>query len=161
MIIHNDAVSALQSGGLGDFDVGYDADAHDHQVGVNLFVSADHAADLAVALECIGGGVDQDLDASAGMELMVELAHFLGSHPLQNPGLHLEYGYLLAGRAGHGGNFQADIAAPDDADLFSGFHGLANGIHIGNRAQVMDAFQVAARDVRIRGLDPVAISSFP
>ena len=79
-----------------------------------------------------------------GVQVGVEGRHLRRGDPLQDALLHLEHRHLQAHLHGYRGNLQADVAAADDGDAFAGLEVLPDCVHIGDRAQVVDARELGA-----------------
>ena len=148
VLVHDDAVAAAQPGVRGQLHVRRDADADHGQVGRDaLAVGARHGLQSVFAEERGGAGAAADRHAVACVQRGVEGGKPRRRHALEDALFHFQNGGFEALAHRNCRHFQADVAAADDGDAPPGLEVLADGIHVGDAAQVVDAGQVAARHV--------------
>ena len=132
-----------------EFGVRNDADADDHQIGRNAFARfGEHRFDVAVlAGEPRDLGAGANVHAATGVQAVIERAHRRCRDALQNALFHFEHGDGEAGRDRDRRDFEADVTAAGDGDVLAGAESGADRIDVGDRAQVVDARQIAAGNV--------------
>ena len=146
-LVHQDAVIAFKAGLLRQFDVGHDADAHHGEVGGEGLITALHRRDAAIATEAGYPRIRVNPRAAPLVQAMIEIGHGRGGHPRQDALLHFQHIDLKARLDAHRGHFEADVAAADHHHPLAGRHVGLYGVHIGDGAQVVDAFELAARQL--------------
>ncbi len=116
-----------------------------------VVVAAQHALDVATAFEGGDRRAGMDVHAPGLVQMVVELGHAFGGHPLQNAALHLQHVDLEPVLHRDRGHLQTDVAAADDHQTLAGREVGADILHVVDAAQIVDAAQVVAGDGQLPG----------
>ena len=103
-------------------------------------------ADGAVALERLDAVAEQQLDAVLHVHVAVEGADLGAEDPLVGQRERIDQRHVEAALARRRRELAADPAGADDGDASAGVEPLAQHVAVGERAQVVDAVEVGARD---------------
>ena len=149
VVADHDPAIDLDPAGVGEFDVGADADRDHDQIGGNIApVDQAHALDAAVAVNLLGLAVGEEGDAArievpaqklAGRR--VKLAIHQGRHQMDQRDRH-------AAALQPPGGFQAEQPAADHHGAALPGRGLDHGLHILNAAEGADPGKIESGDRR-------------
>ena len=131
------------------FDIGHDADADHGEVGGEGRIIALHRRDAAIAAEAGHQRIRMNPHAAPFMQAMVEVGHGRGGHPRQDALLHFQHIDLKARLDAHRRHFEADVAAADYHHPLARGHVSLDDVHVGNCAQVVDPFELAAGQLEL------------
>ena len=124
-----------------------DADADDDEVALeHPAAGGAHARHRAVALERLDSLAEQQLDPVLGVHVAVEGADLCAEDALVGQRERIDDRDLEAALARRGRELAADPAGADDHDPATGLQALAQRVAVLQRAQVMDAVELGARD---------------
>src|SRR5688572_214544 len=145
VLVHRDAVVALESRGLGERAVRHEADADDHEVRWHLrAVRALDGVDAAVAEEALHLALRQHVDAVACVLGLVEAAHLRRDHAVHHAVHHFDDGDVEPELAECRCALEADVAGAHDRDAHAGLDAGADRLDVRHRAQHVHAGQVRA-----------------
>ena len=105
-----------------------------------------HRLHGALALERFDAGAEQQLDAVVAVQVAVDGADLGAEHALQRHRHRVDHRHVGAALARGGGELGADPAGADHDHPAVGVEALAQGVAVGERAQVVDAVEVGAGD---------------
>jgi len=155
VLVRDHAVVDLESGIGREPSPGRDADADNHEVALDHIAhTRKYARDRAIALERIDPMVEEHLDAVLDVHVAVERADLGTQDALVGQLQRIDDSYVEATLARRGCKLAADPAGADHGDA-GAVHQLGpQHIAVGERPQVVNAFQGGARH-----LDPSRLGS--
>ena len=147
VLVDGDPVVDLQPGAARQLDAGSDSDPDHGEVAFDdLSRAGAHTLDGAIALECLEAVSEVELDPVLGVHIAVELADLRPEDSLVRELERVDERNLQAHRSGRSRKLAADPAGADHGDAVGRIEPLAQRVAVGQRPQVVDLAELAARN---------------
>ena len=148
MIIHDDAVVNVKSGGSRQFSIWNNADSNHDQVRCNLpIVGQINSRDLPITTKSGDAGRQHELYAMCGMFLLIERRYLWRDDAAHHAVFHLDNGNVRIKLRRNGCNFKADITGADDNQPRTLRELTSDAGHVRNGAQIMNAVEFNAGQI--------------